>query len=446
MKIIIAGAGDVGSHLAKLLAVENQDITLIDNNEDILETARRNLDVLTIRGEADSFEILREAEVEKANLFIAVTTYQSTNLISALLAKKMGAKQTVARVQDTQYLKESQVQFFKELGIDSLICPDLLAANEIKRLIKQCSLTDIFEFENGKFALFGVALDVNSPIVNLMIEEVVELYPTIEFKPIAILRGSMTIIPGPDIFLRRNDHIYFVARPDQISRILELAGKENVEIKNVMINGGGEMAYRAAEMLEDDYNIVITEEDKTRCKFLAEHLNRALIVKTHPSNVQDLRDEGLERMDAFVALSRNSESNIVNSLIAEESGVFKTIALVSNADYIKVSQSIGVDSLINEKIIAANNIFRFVRKGHIEAIASIPGIEAEVIEFILDKQNRLTRKPISELHMPDKTVIAGVIRGEDSIIPDEYFQLQKGDKVIVFTLPEAIGALEKMFR
>ncbi len=446
MRIVIAGAGDIGFHLAKLLAFEKQDIILIDTDEEVLDNARTHLDVMTLRGDASTSHILEEAGVAKARLVIAVTTSEKTNVITAILAKKMGARQTIARVQSPEYLTTEQKSSFAELGVDSIISPQQLAANEVLRLLKQCSLTDVFDFEDGQMSLIGILLDDNSPIVNMRIDEVDRKYDHIPFKPIALLRGHQTMIPRPESLLRRSDHIYFLAKKSDVDTLLTIVGKDTVDVKNVMIIGGTEIALKTAQILEEYYRVILVERDKVRCKQMVHHLHSALVVCADPSNLAELEEEGLGNMDALVALTDNSESNIIASLMAEEAGVYKTIALVSNTHYVRLSQNIGVDTLINEKLIAANNIFRYVRKGNVEAITSVHGSDAEIIEFRITKSNRVTKKPLGELHLPSTSVVGGVIRGDECFIPTEDFRLELEDKVIVFALPEAISTVEKVFR
>jgi trk system potassium uptake protein len=446
MKIVIAGAGDVGFHLAELLAYENQDIVLIDTNQDVLDYAATHLDVLPIRGDSSSTDVLKQADVSRAELLLAVTTSEKNNLVTAILAKKMGARQTVARVHNEEYLEGENREMFRELGIDSLMSPRQLAAEEIYRLVKQCSFTDLFEFEGGKISLAGVTLDDLSPLVNTRLVDVKGIKDDAALRPIAILRGHQTIIPRGDTILRRNDHIYFINKKENIERVIDIVGKKNVTVKNVMILGGSDLGYATAKRLENEYNVTLIERTRERCKQLAEMLHHTLVIKGEPSNIELLQEEGLGNMDAFIALTENSETNIIASLTAKNFGVYKTIAQVENKDYIHLSQNIGVDTLINKKLIAANNIFRFVRKGKVEAITSLHGVDAEIIEFLVHKNNQLTRKPIKDLHFPTTAIIGGVIRGEESFMPTGDFQLQMGDKVIIFALPEAIGKLENLFR
>ncbi|HMQ64317.1 MAG TPA: Trk system potassium transporter TrkA, partial [Flavilitoribacter sp.] len=344
------------------------------------------------------------------------------------------------------YLSENQRLLFNELGVDSLFSPVQLAAEEIYRLVKQCSFTDIFDFEEGKVNLAGIPIDESSMVVNKPILEINKLQDKVNLRPIAILRGHRTIIPRGDTVLRKNDHIYFITMKENIEEVVGIVGKPAVKVKNVMIIGGTDMGLTTAKRLEKFYNVTLIEKDKQRCKELSDQLAETLIIKGDFSNIQLLEEEGLNHMDAFIAVTDNSEVNIIASLTAKNHGVYKTIAQVENKEYTHISQNIGVDTLINKKIIAANNIFRFVRKGRVEAITSLHGVDAEIIEYIVHKENQLTRKPLKDLHFPKTALIGSVIRGSESMIPNGDFQLNVHDKVIVFALPEAIGKLEQLFR
>ena len=446
MRIVIAGAGDIGFHLARLLSDEQQDIVLIDHNADVLHYAATHLDVHVLQGDSASISVLEEAQINRTSLFLAMTTSEKNNLVSSILAKKMGARQTVARVSNVEYLTESQRNSFQELGIDSIICPTQLAAREIDRLIRQSNVTDLFAFEQGTLNLAGIVVDSKSRLINRTIEEVNQEQGEQSFRPIALQRSDHTILPRPETVIHRNDHIYFLSTDKRMKEVLGNFGKNPRKIRNVMVIGGDEVGFKTAQLLEDDYNVVIVERDKEQCKKLAAHLRRTLIVNGDPSNIDLLKEENLENMDAFVALTPNSETNILTSLLAEELGIHKTVALVDNVDYTRISQNIGVDTIINKKLIAANNVFRFVRKGNIAAITSLHGVDAEIIEFVLQKQNRLTKYPIKALHFPEQAIVAGIIRGEETIFPTGNTIMQKDDKVIVFAQHTAIPKVEKLFR
>ncbi len=446
MKIIIAGAGNLGFHLAELLSYENQDIALIDDNQDVLDYASSRLDLLTLRGDSSSIRILNEAGAARADLVLATTTSESNNLLTASLAKKLGAKQVIARVLKTEYLAEENRELLKSMGVDSVFSPVRLAAKEIKRLVDRCTFTDIFEFEEGEISLYGITLDHHSPLVNVQLKNWRQMQIEPSLRPIAILRGYLTIIPTGEVTLKSNDHVYFITRKDKVSEMENFVGVKKVNINDIMILGGSPVAYETARLLEGTYNVTLIEENKERCKHLAEELQNTLIINGKSDNIDLLKEEGLGRMDAFIALTPNSETNIIASLTAKNNGVYKTIALVENKEYVFISQNIGVDTLINQKLIAANYIFRFVRKGKVEAIIGLHGMDAEIIEFVITRNNFLTRKPLKELHFPKLARIGGVIRDEKGIIPDGNFQLQLNDKVIVFAMPEAILKVEELFK
>ena len=446
MKIIIAGAGDLGFHLAQLLSIEDQDITLIDSNQDVLDYAATHLDVLTVLGDASSLRVLAEANVQNANLVLAVTTSESSNLMTAILAKKQGARRAIARVSSTEYLEPAHLAMFNELGVDSLFSPRSLAAKEIQRLINRVSFTDIFEFEKGKISLVGFTLDDDSPLVYTSLDEIKKFESDVALRPMAILRGNQTIFPHGNVVLKRNDHVYFITNTNQIDLLENFVGLKKKEVNRVMILGGTGMAYETARLLEDEYSVTLIEGSKDRCKWLAERLNNTLIINGKSNNIDLLEEEGLDTMDAFIALTPNSETNIIASLTAKNHGVIKTIAQVENKEYTHISQNIGVDTLINKKLIAANNIFRYVRKGRIEAITGLHGVDAEIIEFVISKNNHLTRKPLREQRFPKQALIGCVIRGEETFLPNGDFTLQLHDKAIVFAMPEAIGGVERIFR
>jgi len=330
MRIVIAGAGDIGFHLARLLVSENQDIVLIDVNKDVLDYAESHLDVSTILGDASTPTILEQAEIYDAELFLAVTTQEHTNIVSCILAKQNGAKRTIARVTQEEYLSEAHKKKLCELGIDKIISPLQLAVSEISRLLEQCEVTDIFEFDEGRLSLAGISLDDDSDIKGKTIEKVLAMDENVAFNPIAILRGNKTIIPRKYTRLRRNDHLYFLTEGDQLTQLLERTGKTHIKVENIMILGGSSLAMQTAKVLEDKYNVTIVEQKKQRCKQLTQALHNTLIIHGDTGNFELLKEEGIEKMDVFLALTDNSETNILTSLMADELGVYKTIALVDN--------------------------------------------------------------------------------------------------------------------
>ncbi len=445
MKIVIAGAGGIGFHLAKLLSSAQHDIVIIDTHKDVLEYAQTHLDVQTILGDASSIQTLQDAGIQRTNIFLAVTTHENDNIVACILAKKLGAKQTIARINNIANIQKEFKNTFVELGVDKIISPSLLAAQEIVRLIELSQVTDSFEFENGKVSLIGITIEEPSIYIGRTIDEIREEKRTTH-SPIAILRGNETILPRANTRLRRGDHIYFITGKKDLENLLISIGKPQRKIKSIMFIGGNVISIQAAKKLEDIYKITIVEQDEKICKLMVDELNNTLVIKGDPSNFELLKEEGLSQMDVFIAVTPNSETNIITSLMAETLGVYKTIALVENLDYTHISQNIGVNTMINKKIIAANNIFRFVRKGKVEAIASLHGVDGEVIEYVIHKENKMTRHPIREIKFPDQAIIGAVIRNDETIIPTGDFVMNVNDKVIILALPGAIGKIEDLFR
>ena len=445
MNIIITGAGAVGYHLAKMLSSESQNIYLIDENEERLHYVASHIDVFTIVGDAKSIRVLEEAKVNSCDLLIAVTSSEETNLLVSILAKKHGAKRTISRISDLEIIKDNKEEIYHDLGIDTLISPVMLATEEIRRLIERSVFTDHFEFEEGKLNVFGITIGGNSPLKDKTILESANLNPNLDFKPIALHRNEETIITNGNTLLKENDIVYFISSPEAIDTVTGICGKECFPIKDVMILGGSRIGQLAAEMLETKYNVILVERDKDKCEKLAGKLKKALVVNLNAQDVEAIEEEGLGDMDAFIAVTGDSETNIMSSLVAKNHGVKKTIARVENIDYIHLSQAIGIDTLINKKIIAASNIFKYVRKGNVSAIASLHGVDAEIIEFNVNEDSKVTDKKIRDLKFPKTANIAGVIRDDKGIIPFGDFILEPGDKAVVFSLTESIHKIEKFF-
>ena len=447
MKIIIAGAGDVGFHLAKLLSYESQDIYLIDTDAERLEYASNHIDVITKKGDATSIKLLKEINIDKADIFLAVTESQNTNFMLAVIAKKLGVKKTIARISSHEFTQNSEIDF-SELGIDSMISPGELAADEIKMLLHQSAFNDTIEFENGTLNILGSTLEYNSPLINLTVQEARERFSDVDFITIAIKpeNSDETIIPRGNSIYRAYDQIYFSAPQTSIKKLYKLMGKTQFGVKNVMILGASKIGVKAARNLCDsNFNIKLIEIDKERAKDVAEKLPNALIIKGDGRDVELLEEENIAEMDAFVAVTGNSETNIMSCLVAKSKGVKKTIALVENMDYINISQTIGIDTLINKKLLAASAIFKHVRKGEVLKLANLHNVDAEVLEFKVKENSSVTKKLVKDIKLTKKAVFGGVIRDGVAHMTFGNFQILAGDKAVVFCLPEAIHKVEKLF-
>ncbi len=448
MKIIIAGAGDVGFHLAKLLSFESQDIYLIDKSAEKLEYATSHIDVIAKKGDATSLKLLKEINISKADIFLAVTESQNTNFTISVLAKKLGAKKTIARISNHEFSKNSEIDF-AEIGIDSMISPGELASDEIKLLLSQSAFNDTIPFEDGTLNILGSVLEYNSPLIGLTVQEAREKFSNVDFITIAIKpeNSDITIIPRGNTVYNINDQIYFSTPKESIESLYELMGKKKFGVKNVMILGGGKIGVKTARNLcGDSFNIKLIEINKKRAFNAAEKLPDALIIKGDGRDVELLEEENISDMDAFVAVTGNSETNIMSCLVAKSKGVKKTIALVENMDYINISQTIGIDTIINKKLLAASAIFKHIRKGDVLKLANLHNVDAEVLEFQVKAKSPVTKKLIKDMKLTRKAVFAGVIRDGEALMTFGDFQILAGDKAIIFCLPEAIHKVEKLFK
>ena len=446
MNIVIAGDGEVGLHLAQeLSALENQNITIVDPHEDLIKMVGSHTDLLAITGDSTSVEVLKNANVRKADLLISVLHDERINLLTAALGKQLGAKKTIARINNLEYLRPENMERFRNIGVDSLICPEDIVSKEIADLLNQTAATEIFDFSGGKLSLFLIKLKENAPVVNKTLNDIVSLYPHLDFRAVAIHRDSNTIIPKGDDQFHVNDLAYVITKPGGINDLLKLGGKQKLDIKNVMIVGGGRVGRSTARKLEKSFRVKLFEKDKDKSLQLADKLEHTLVINGDARDIQLMEDEDIRGMDAFIAVTDSSETNILSCLHARKFGVKRTIALVENIDYIDISQNIGIDSIINKKLSTASYIVRFTMHAEVTSIKCLSGINAEVMELVANPHSSVTKKPIKDLNVPKRAIIGGVIRGNDSHIAVGDFQIEEGDKVVVFSMPEAINKVDKLF-
>ncbi len=447
MKIIIAGAGDVGFHLAKLLSYESLDTYIIDFDGEKLNYINNHLDVITKKGDATSIKLLKDIGIESTDLLLAVTESQHTNFTISVIGKALGAKKTIARIKNPEFVKNEEIDF-KNFGVDFMISPEELAADEIKMLLHQSPFNDTVAFENGLFNIMGTSLGYKSPILDLTVKEAKERFSKVDFITIAIKREgvSQTIIPRGDTVYKIKDQVYFSVPNYSTNDLYPIVGQEQINIKNVMILGGSSIGYKTARNLcKENFNVKLIEKNKEKALRLAEELTSALVISGDGRAIELLEEENIREMDAFVAVTGDSETNIMSCLVAKSKGVKKTIALVENIDYINISQTIGIDTLINKKLLAASSIFKHIRKGEILALANLHNIDAEIFEFEVQANAKVTQKPIKELRFPREAVFGGIIRNGEALMSFGDFQIESGDKAIVFCLPEAIPTVEELF-
>jgi trk system potassium uptake protein len=445
MRIIIAGAGEVGTHLAKMLSNENHEIILIDPEESRLKPIDSSLDVLTYQGSSTSIKILQDALHKKTDLFIAVTHSEDTNITSAILAKKFGALKTIARIDNIDYLETSNYEFFKSLGIDSLIYPELIAAREVLGLLHETGTTEFMEFSGGKLSMFVHKLDEKAPIVNKSLEEVSVSNSTDKYRAVAIKRNDKTIIPRGKEQFQIGDLVFVISTREGISDMLARSGKESFEAKSIMILGGSRIGKHVALYLQKNCEVKLIDSSIEKCEQLAEILDNTLLINGDGRNVDLLEKEGITQMDAFVAVTGNAETNILSCLLAKKMGVKRTIAEVENMEYINLAENTGIDTIINKKISAASRIFRHTTNPNVTQVKYMTGTDAEVLEFNVPENAKITRGTLRGIDFPKDAIVGGGTRDGVPFIATGDTIIKANDKVVVFTLPTAYETISKFF-
>ena len=445
MKIIIAGAGNVGTHLAKLLSREKQDIILMDDDEEKLTALSSNFDLLTVTASPSSISGLKEVGVKEADLFIAVTPDESRNMTACMLATNLGAKKTVARIDNYEYLLPKNKEFFQKLGVDSLIYPEMLAAKEIVSSMRMSWVRQWWEFCGGALILIGTKMREKAEILNIPLYELGG--PNIPYHVVAIKRGTETIIPRGDDVIKLHDIVYFTTTRKYIPYIRKIAGKEDyADVRNVMIMGGSRIAVRTAQYVPDYMLVKIVDNDINRCNRLTELLDdKTMIINGDGRDMDLLIEEGLKNTEAFVALTGNSETNILACLAAKRMGVEKTVAEVENIDYIGMAESLDIGTVINKKMIAASHIYQMMLDADVSNVKCLTFANADVAEFTVPAGAKITKHFIKDLGLPKGTTIGGMIRNGEGVLVTGDTLIQPGDHVVVFCLSMMIKKIEKFF-
>ncbi|HJD76780.1 trk system potassium uptake protein TrkA [Bacteroides reticulotermitis] len=445
MKIIIAGAGNVGTHLAKLLSREKLDIILMDDDEEKLSTLSSNFDLLTVVASPSSIAGLKEVGIKEAYLFIAVTPDESRNMTACMLATNLGAKKTVARIDNYEYLLPKNKEFFQKLGVDSLIYPEMLAAKEIVSSMRMSWVRQWWEFCGGALILIGAKMREKAEILNIPLHQLGASNPP--YHVVAIKRGTETIIPRGNDVIQLYDIVYFTTTRKYIPYIRKIAGKEDyADVRNVMIMGGSRIAVRTAQYVPDYMQVKIIENDLNRCNRLTELLDdKTMIINGDGRDMNLLIEEGLKNTEAFVALTGNSETNILACLAAKRMGVEKTVAEVENIDYISMAESLDIGTVINKKMIAASHIYQMMLEADVSNVKCLTFANADVAEFTVAAGAKITKHLIKDLGLPKGATIGGMIRNGEGMLVNGDTQVRAGDHVVVFCLDMMIKKIEKYF-
>lgn len=444
MKIVIAGAGEVGSHLAKLLSREEQDIILVDKDAERLAAIDANYNLMTMVGSPMSFNVLKDAGVEHCDLFVAVTPFETNNVIAASVAKSLGAHKTVARIDNYEFMERSHAEFFSRMGVNQLIYPEYLAAKEIMNSLERTWVRTWFEIHNGELIVVGVKIHDESAVLCGM--QLKQLAMQQHFFHVAAIRRSHeTIIPRGDDTIMLNDVLYFTTTRDHLDSIREMCGKHQVDVKKVLIMGGSRIAIRLVALAGNKYKFKIIEIDRIQCEKLCDRCPDARIIYGDARNIETLIEEGIDDTDAFIALTDSSETNILSCLSAKEHGVSKTIAEVEDLQFFSAADNLNIGTVINKKLLASSNIFQILLDTDSASSKFMALADADVAEIEVKPKSKITKAPVKDLKLSRDMTIAGLIRDGKGMLVGGNTLIEAGDRVVVFCLSGAIHKIEKLF-
>lgn len=453
MRIVIEGAGEVGSHLAKMLSREGNEVVVIDNDKQRIANISQWADVEIVEGAPSSIRSLKDAQVERADLFIAVFPFvaQEINIVGAVLAKNLGAAKVIARVSDEEYLSAENKLRFKEMGIDLLIYPERSAADEILDFLKHNSTADAIEFARGKLQIGVFKIDEDSPLLDMKLSEFIKPIAADElkqFRVIAISREDKTIIPKLNTKFHFGDLVFTISKREGVDALNQRFGKSNIAISRAFILGSSKIAEMlAASLSKMGIAVKIVDSDKERCIEMSEALPDDVLVSCGNGRNSDfLFEEGLQDYDAFIALSSSDESNVLSCVIARKFGVARVVAEVENIEYIHLAEEMGIDSVINKKLLTAGRIFRMTLSGKARFVRYMAGTNTEVMEYTVSPGSAITKAALKDIEFPSNAIVGGIVRGNETIIAVGDTQIEPYDRVAIFALPESVKEIDKFFK
>jgi trk system potassium uptake protein TrkA len=446
MHILIIGAGDIGFQLSKRLSLNKYDITMMERDPQTARRAREQLDAIVIEGSGSSYDALQKANLADVDIIAAMSNNDEVNLIACRIAKKAGVPTTIARVRNPEFTMPDFILSPEELGVDVIIHPERETADAIVRLIHQSSATDVIEFEDGRIELLGVRLESDSKLLDIPLVDLGEKFGDPPLRIVAIIRAQNTIIPRGEDVLVPGDQIFVIADPAYTDEFIALTGQKDTRIEDIMILGGGLIGQFVAARLGDEMNVKIIESNAEKSEEIAEVLPNTLIIHGDGTDYDLLAAEGIVDMDAFIAVTGNDENNIISTLLVRHMRIPRTIALVNKVDYLPITTTIGMDAVVSKQLLTVNAVERYIQHQQVAAIASLPGIDAQCIEYIAKVGSKITRKPLKNVHFPKNAIVGAVFQGDRLIIPKGHTQISTKDKVVVLALPSALDEVEKLFR
>lgn len=456
MRTIIIGAGDVGYDVARLLSLQRHDVTVIDTDPDRVEEIRNSLDVMALVGSGTSVATLNEARIKDADLLIAVTDVDEVNVIASMLGERAGKENdgtvTIARVRTDEFTGDRAVLTMEDFGIDHIIHPEESTAREVIALLRRTAATDLISFLDGRVQLVGIRLGRQTPVAGVTLQELSQRGDSLQFRVMGIARGARTLVPDGQATLQANDQVFILAPTDSVTDVAGLLGKKAGRLRHIMILGGTRVGARVAEGLskrnggEGWMDVKLVESDRARAEELADELQNVLVIHGDPTDIDLLAREGLADIDALVALADDEEANLVSCLMAKHLGVRKTVALLSKSAYIPISQSIGLDAAVSQKLAVSREVLRFLRGGHVRSVATVYGLDAEILELEADPGSPITEKTLLEQKLPEGVLIGAVTANDGNVeVATGATRVAPGQRAVVFATPDRVAELEDFF-
>ena len=446
MNILIIGGGDIGFQLAKKLSLDRHNITLIEQDPQRVKRAREQLDALVIEGNGTSYSVLKQAKLDRIEAVAAMTDREAANILACKIAKKAGVATTLARVRNPELAEPDFFLTSEEMGTDMIIHPEKETADAVVRLIRQSSATDVLEFADGKIQVIGVRLEQGSDLLHIPLSELVHHFGNPPMRVLAVKRLQQTIVPKGYTELMAGDQIFAACDPEYVQSFIEHTGQKDTKINSIMILGGGLIGQFVASSLAKEINVKIIESDADKSQKIADLLTHTLVIHGDGTDIDLLATEGLLDMDAFIAVTGDDETNIIASLVARHLKIPRTIALVNKVEYIPITPQIGMDAVVSKKLLTVNAVQRFIQHQLAASIASLPGLDAQFIEFIAQEGSKITKKPLAELNFPKQAIIGAVMHDDKMLIAMGDTHVHAGDKVVVFTQPQVLEDVEKLFK
>ncbi len=447
MRIMIVGAGQVGQYLCKKFSSEGQEVVLIDKNENKLQRLERELNILTVQGSGASARILAEAGISKTDLFIAVTDSDEVNLVACFVSRHYNVKTRIARVRSEELLMHDSVLNEEVLGIDLIISPDWAMADEIIKLIQVSEAFDTAEFSDGQVLLLGYIVHDNHPFIGKSLYEIGQLSADTQYVMTAIIRKGETIIPRGEDVIQAGDKIYLMMLRRDMNRVERLFSFSSRLPGRIFIIGGGDIGYMVARQLEETpIEIKVVEIDKKRCEFLSENLSNCIVLNMDGLDAQALIEEGIDKADLVIAVTRSATTNILGSLLAKHHGAKRCIIKITRHDFVPMLDKLGIDVALSPRQVAADMIIRYVRRADIVSVATILDTDAEVIEVSVPESKRFDHIPLKDLKIPTGSLVGAVVREGRAFIPSGNSVIQPGDNLVIFFTREAARKVEDFFQ